>query len=95
MEVRVKMTIAALTTVDNPYDPFEDFTHWHLFDIEKGYRCCEITARLARVTDLMSEVEAQNEIERAIDDFVLRDPTNVYTKVTQEVPLEDFLATKE
>ena len=24
-----------ITTKDNPYNPFEDFYHWFLFDIEK------------------------------------------------------------
>lgn len=27
-----------LTTVDNPFDPFEQFTSWFMFDEEKGYR---------------------------------------------------------
>ena len=26
---------AMLTTFDNPFDPFEDFTSWWMFDIEK------------------------------------------------------------
>ena len=28
-----------LTTFDNPFDPFEQFTSWFLFDTEKGYNC--------------------------------------------------------
>ena len=26
----------ALTTFDNPFDPFEQFTSWFMFDEEKG-----------------------------------------------------------
>ena len=29
-----------LTTVDNPFDPIEQFTSWFMFDIEKGYNSC-------------------------------------------------------
>ena len=27
----------ALTTIDNPFNPFDDFNSWFLYDIEKGY----------------------------------------------------------
>ena len=26
-----------LTTIDNPFDPFENCTSWFLFDVRKGY----------------------------------------------------------
>lgn len=84
--------IAMLTTVDNPFDPYTDFAHWWVHDSTYGHKCCEITARLARVSDLMSEVEYQAEVERAIDDFLLYDPTGLYKKVVVEVPLESFIA---
>ena len=29
-----------ITTIDNPFDPFEQFTSWFMFDVEKGYNCC-------------------------------------------------------
>ena len=39
-----------LTTFDNPFNPFEQFVQWRLFDIEKGYYTCEYLARIAKCT---------------------------------------------
>ena len=39
-----------LTTFDNPFDPFDQFTSWLLFDKEKGHNTCEYLARIANLT---------------------------------------------
>ena len=70
-----------LTTIDNPYDPFEQFTLWNLFDIEKGYYTCSRLARLVNFTDGMSQIEEDIETERAIDVIVEHDFMNIYKKV--------------
>ena len=75
----------ALTTVDNPFDPFEQFTSWYLFDIEKGYNCCSLLARIAHYTDDMSQVEVDIETERAIDEILKYDFMNIYKKVKKEL----------
>lgn len=74
-----------LTTFDNPFDPFEDFTSWFLFDIEKGYNTCGYLDRIANVTDDMSQKEANEEIERAIDEIIQYNPLNIYKKVKRQV----------
>ena len=72
----------ALTTIDNPFDPFEQFTSWFLFDVEKGYNSCAYLARIAKTSDLLSEAENDAEIERAIDDIIANDFQHIYKKVS-------------
>lgn len=71
----------ALTTFDNPFDPFTQFDSWFLFDTEKGYYSCSRLARVAKLSDDMSEQETNDEIERAIDEIIKYDFMNVYKKV--------------
>lgn len=72
-----------LTTFDNPYDPFEQFTSWYLFDIEKGYNTSSYLARIARLSNSLSQKEEDDEIERAIDEIIKYDDLNIYKKVTR------------
>ena len=74
-----------LTTFDNPFDPFEQFTDWFMFDVEKGYNTCSYLARIAKLTDDMSDQEVNDEIERAIDEIIQYDFMNIYKKVTKAV----------
>lgn len=73
-----------LTTFDNPFDPFEQFTSWFLFDTEKGYNSCSYLARIARTSDQFTEEENDKEIERAIDEIIKYDFRNIYKKVTKK-----------
>ena len=73
-----------LTTIDNPYNPFDDFTLWLMFDKEKGYDCCEKVARIAQISDDMSEKEINEEIDRAIDEIIKIDFMNIYKKVRMQ-----------
>ena len=73
-----------LTTVDNPFDPFEQFTSWFMFDEEKGYHTCSYLGRIARTSDQLSEEENELENEIAIDEFLKYDFRNIYNKVVQK-----------
>lgn len=77
----------ALTTVDNPFDPFEQFSLWFMFDTSNGYNCCSRIANVAVLSDDLSQVEYNLEKERAIDAIVLGDPANIYKKVIKQVAL--------
>ena len=73
-----------ITTIDNPFDPFDDSTNWLMFDIEKGYYTNNKVARLVKLTDDMTEKEELEEIERAIDRLIEIDPLDIYIKVVKE-----------
>lgn len=79
----------ALTTIDNPYDPFVDFTNWLLFDNINGYNTCGYLAKFARTSDSLSESENQQEIERAIDEIIKFNPLGLYKKAVNPNFIEE------
>lgn len=78
------MALFAITTVDNPYDPIEDFDSWYQFDMSKGYNSCALLDRLALTSDQLTDEENQREIERSIDEIIKYDVLNLYKKVKKE-----------
>ena len=79
------MARCALTTIDNPFDPFEQFIPWFLFDEEKGYHSCAYLGRIAKTSDQLTDDENDLEIERAIDEIIQYDFMNIYKKVVRNL----------
>ena len=74
-----------ITTIDNPFDPFDNFTSWFLYDIENNYYTNSKLARISKITDDMSEKEKKIEVERAIDRLIEIDPFDIYRKIERNV----------
>lgn len=89
----MSMTAYALTTNDNPYNPFTEFDAWYAFDLnrelthrhESYVNCCAILDRFAHTSDALSDSENLHEIEKAINKIIALDLFGVYKKVTGEV----------
>ncbi len=77
----------ALTTFDNPFDPFEDFNSWYSFDMEKGYNSSSRLMRIANLSDEMTMIEEEQEKERAIHEIIKNDFMNIYKKVSKEITI--------
>lgn len=71
----------ALTTVDNPYDPFTQFDGWFNYDNQKGYHSCAYLDRISKISDEMSDEEREKAVENAIDEIIKYDFMNIYKKV--------------
>lgn len=82
-------TEVMLTTFDNPFDPFDEFVPWFMFDESKGYSTCSKLARIARSSETFSMKEDKEETERAIDEIIDNDFLNIYKKVTREIANEE------
>lgn len=70
-----------LTTVDNPYNPFNQFEDWHKYDVLHGYDCCGYLAKMAETSANYSDEKNLSIIEAAIDEIVSNEPL-IYKKLT-------------
>lgn len=70
-----------ITTTDNPYNYFTQFDDWYAFDQTKGYYSLELLARVAPVSDEMTEAEESDAIEAGIEEIVRENVSGVHTKV--------------
>lgn len=77
-----------LSTIDNPYNPFENFDEWYRYDMDKGYDSCGRVVRIARFSDDMSDEEIDLEHERAIDSLIKDDFLNLFIKVRPNSVIE-------
>lgn len=59
-----------LTTKDNPFDYFKQFKEWLDYDTLMGYGTPQYLARIAKLSNDLSDEEEQEEIENAIDSII-------------------------
>ena len=82
-----------LTTIDNPYDPFEEFSLWNLFDKEKGHNTCELIGRLSRMSFDMTSKEEEEEYDRVVDFIILHDLQDKYKRFYKNENKQNATAT--
>lgn len=74
----------ALTTVDNPHNPFENFPKWYDSDVLLGHYTTNKLANRAMTSEELTEDENNDEMMSALDQIIADDPLNLYVKVTED-----------
>lgn len=73
-----------LSTIDNPFNPFEDYDEWNRFDEDKGYFSNSLLARIAISSDELSEADQLLIINDAIDEIVKENASGIHVKVYKD-----------
>lgn len=75
---------AMLSTIDNPFNPFEDFDSWYNYDVSHGYNSSAYLMRIAKPSEALNEFLNEEEIERAIDEIVELNINGLFIKVYED-----------
>jgi len=79
----IDVSDSMLTTTDNPYDPFTQFSEWMTYDMQMGYNTVNYLARMVVSSPDLSYEDQELSIEQAIDQIVNDNVSGLYTKVTR------------
>lgn len=74
----------ALTTIDNPYSPWDQFDEWYSFDVSHGYNTCAYLARIAKTSDSLSAADYTLAVNLAIEEILRLNLTGKYKRVTEK-----------
>jgi len=70
-----------LTTVDNPFDPFTEFSQWLAYDTQLGYNTPGLLAAVATTSDELSDLDLALALDEAMDQVVSENIFGVHRKV--------------
>jgi len=71
-----------LSTLDNPYSPFTQFSEWYEFDTAHNYNSLNYLARIVKDSHELSEVDQLLALEMGIDEIIELNILGIYVKVT-------------
>lgn len=72
-----------LTTIDNPFDPFEESDNWRRYDEDHGYYTNSLMARCLSVHDEMSDDAFNFQVEQIVDELVKLNLLGIYKKAVK------------
>jgi hypothetical protein len=73
-----------LTTVDNPHNPNTHWDEWYAYDTANGHHTVQFLARIAKISDSLSEADEELAIEQAMDEIIRENVSGVYRKIAPD-----------
>jgi hypothetical protein len=70
-----------LTTIDNPYNPFDEFAKWNNYDQSHGYHSSALLGRVIQTSDDLSDADQSMAIKFAIDEIVTENVSGIHTTI--------------
>lgn len=67
-----------LTTIDNPFNPKENYKAWNLWDIDNGYNTASYLARILQNFKMVDDEWTQESIDEAQNIIIDNDMLGVY-----------------
>jgi uncharacterized protein (DUF2267 family) len=72
-----------LSTIDNPWNPWNNYDEWYQFDRSQHYDTTGFLARVANISNDLSDLDRDEAIREAIDEIVKQNVSGNYIKVTK------------
>lgn len=82
------ITDKRVTTIDNPFSPFEQYDEWKKFDEDKGYNTINFMCRVMQTSPDMTDVELAFEYEKAAEQICKLNPLGLYKLVSKEIEID-------
>jgi len=79
-----------LTTYNNPFNPFTHYSEWDAYDRQLGYHTAALLARVAIVSDELSQADYDLAVGQAIDEIIKENVSGMHRKVTRPVDKEEI-----
>ena len=73
-----------LTTIDNPFNPFQQWEDWKRYDEDHGYYTCQYLARIAKTSDDLSDSDNDRAVANAIEEILELNILGIYKKVYEQ-----------
>ena len=67
-----------LTTIDNPFNPKENYRAWNLWDIDNGYNTASYLARILQNFKMVDDEWTQESIDEAQNIIIDNDMLGAY-----------------